>query len=442
MSRRPRRQRLPQEPVEASVVSLSHEGRGIAHVDGETVFIDGALPGERVTFRYLMRRRGIGEGAVIEVLEPSPERIAPRCAHFGLCGGCSLQHVSPESQLQLKQELLADQFSRIGKVQPEAWLPPLTGPAWGYRRRARLAVKHVPKKGGVLVGFRERYSPYVAAIGGCDVLAPRVGRLLPQLARLIEGLSVVRQVPQIEVAIGDDTAALVFRNLAPLTDEDRRRLIEFGQLHGFQMYQQPGNESTIDRLWPEQAELTYRLDEFDVELAFLPTDFTQVNAEINRKMIAHAIELLALDSSQRVLDLFCGLGNFTLPLARRAGYVVGVEGDFGLVERARANARRNGIDNCEFHVADLAGDVRDLPWMRQSYERILLDPPRSGAGQLIPQIAGLGAERIVYVSCGPAALARDAGMLVHQYGYTLRSAGVMDMFPHTAHVESIALFER
>jgi 23S rRNA (uracil1939-C5)-methyltransferase len=441
VSRRSRRQRLPQEAIEASVTGLSHEGRGIAHVNGETVFIDGALPGERVSFRYLMRRRGIGEGAVVEVLEASPQRVEASCPHFGLCGGCSLQHLPPGGQLEMKQEFLRDQFERIGKVRPERWLPPLTGPVWGYRRRARLAVKHVPKKGGVLVGFRERYSPYVATLGGCEVLDPRVGRLLPELAQLIEGLSIVRQLPQIEVAMGDESAALVFRNLAPLTLDDRQRLIGFGQRHGFQVYQQPGNESTIDLLWPSQAELTYRLPDFDVELAFLPVDFTQVNAEINRQMVNRAIELLALEPEHRVLDLFCGLGNFTLPLARRAGYVVGVEGEAGLVERARGNARRNGIENCEFHAADLAGDVRDLPWMRQRYQRILLDPPRSGAGALIPQIGSLGAERIVYVSCGPATLARDAGLLAEQ-GYKLRAAGVMDMFPHTAHVESIALFER
>jgi 23S rRNA (uracil1939-C5)-methyltransferase len=441
VSRRSRRQRLPQEAIEASVTGLSHEGRGIAHVNGETVFIDGALPGEQVSFRYLMRRRGIGEGAVVEVLEASPQRVEASCPHFGLCGGCSLQHLPPQGQLEMKQEFLRDQFERIGKVRPERWLPPLTGPIWGYRRRARLAVKHVPKKGGVLVGFRERYSPYVAALGGCEVLDPRVGRLLPELAQLIAGLSIVRQLPQIEVAIGDESAALVFRNLAPLTADDRQRLIEFGQRHGFQVYQQPGNESTIDLLWPSAAELTYRLPDFDVELAFLPVDFTQVNAEINRQMANRAIELLALEPEHRVLDLFCGLGNFTLPLARCAGYVVGVEGEAGLVERARGNARRNGLENCEFHVADLAGDVRDLPWMRQRYQRILLDPPRSGAGALIPQIGALGAERIVYVSCGPATLARDAGLLAEQ-GYKLRAAGVMDMFPHTAHVESIALFER
>lgn len=441
MSAKPRRQRLPQEAVEATVTALSHEGRGIAHVGAETVFIDGALPGERVTFRYIARRRGIGEGTLVEVLEASPERVEPRCPHFGLCGGCSLQHLPPEAQLRFKEGVLREQFQRIGQVQPQSWLPLLEGPTWGYRRRARLAVRWVAKKGGAVVGFRERHSAYVAALEQCLVLDPRVGTRLRELGELIDGLSVRAQIPQIEVALGDEQAALAFRNLAPLSAADRERLIAFGKAHGFQIYQQPGNAETLERLWPAEAELTFRIPEFDVELAFRPNDFTQVNAEINRRMVARALELLAPQPTDRVLDLFCGLGNFTLPLARRAGHVVGVEGEAGLVERARANARRNGLDNVEFHVADLAAGVEGLPWMRQSYDKLLLDPPRSGAGELIPQIAQLKVPRIVYVSCNPATLARDAGLLVHNHRYRLRAAGVMDMFPHTAHVESIALFE-
>jgi 23S rRNA (uracil1939-C5)-methyltransferase len=436
-----RRRRLPQQPVEAEVSALSHEGRGVAHIDGETVFIHGALPGERVRFRYLRRRRGIGEGEVAEVLQPSPERLAPRCAHFGVCGGCSLQHLPAERQRRLKQDVLRTQLERIGRVAPDRWLPPLTASDWGYRRKARLAVKLVPKKGGVLVGFRERGSSFVAALESCEVLDPRVGRRLRELAALIEGLSVVRQLPQIEVAIGDDAVGLVFRHLAPLTAEDRAKLVAFGQCHGFLIYLQPGNENSVQLLWPGDGELTYRLPAFDLELAFRPTDFTQVNADLNRKMVDRAIELLDPQPSDSVLDLFCGLGNFTLPLARRAGQVVGVEGEAGLVGRARDNARRNGLDNCELHVADLAGDVRDLPWMRRHYDRMLLDPPRSGGAELIPQVAGLGVSRLVYVSCNPATLARDAGLLVHDHGYRLRAAGIMDMFPHTAHVESIAVFE-
>lgn len=440
--RRQSRQRLPQQPLEAEITALSHEGRGVAHIGDETVFIHGALPGERVRFRYLQRRRGIGEGEVVEVLQASPERITPRCAHFGVCGGCSLQHLPAEQQRQFKEGVLRTQLERIAHIAPAEWLPVLAGPEWGYRRKARLGVKLVSKKGGVLVGFRERSSSFVAALESCEVLDPRVGQRLRELAALVESLSVARQLPQIEVAIGDETVGLVFRHLAPLTAEDQARLAAFGQQHGFLIYVQPGNEDTVQLLWPVAGELSYRLPEFDVELAFRPTDFTQVNADINRAMVSRAIALLDPQPTDTVLDLFCGLGNFTLPLAWRAGHVVGVEGEAGLVGRARDNARRNGLDNCEFHVANLAGDVRDLPWMRRRYDRILLDPPRSGAAELIPQIAGLGAPRLVYVSCNPATLARDAGLLVQDHGYRLRAAGIMDMFPHTAHVESIAVFER
>ena len=440
--RRQSRQRLPQQPLEVEITALSHEGRGVAHLGDETVFIHGALPGERVRFRYLQRRRGIAEGELEEVLQQSPERIAPRCVHFGVCGGCSLQHLPAEQQRRFKEGVLRNQLERIGRVVPDEWLPVLTGPEWGYRRKARLGVKLVPKKGGVLVGFRERSSSFVAALESCEVLDPRVGRRLRDLAALVEGLSVARQLPQIEVAIGDEAVGLVFRHLAPLTAADQAQLAAFGEQHDFLIYVQPGNEDTVQLLWPAAGELSYRLPEFDVELAFRPTDFTQVNAEINRAMVSRAIALLEPQPTDTVLDLFCGLGNFTLALARRAGHVVGVEGEAGLVGRARDNARRNGLENCEFHVANLAGEVRDLPWMRRRYDRILLDPPRSGAAELIPQIAGLGAPRLVYVSCNPATLARDAGMLVHEHGYRLRAAGIMDMFPHTAHVESIAVFER
>ncbi|NLO79652.1 MAG: 23S rRNA (uracil(1939)-C(5))-methyltransferase RlmD [Xanthomonadaceae bacterium] len=436
--RQPGSQRL----AEADIAALSPEGRGVAHVDGQTVFVWGALPGERVLFRPLRRRRGIVEAEVVEVLQPSPDRIEPACRHFGVCGGCSLQHVSPQRQRRLKSDMLRTQFERIGKVEPEEWLPPLHGEAWGYRRKARLGVKLVAKKGGVLVGFRERSSSLIAPLERCEVLDPRVGHILPQLAELVEGLSVPRQLPQIEVAIGDNAVGLVFRHLAPLTHGDHEKLATFGRQHGFQIYLQPGDESTVHLLWPEQGELTYRLPDFDVELAFRPTDFTQVNAEINRLMVSRAVELLDPQPQEAVLDLFCGLGNFTLPLARRAARAVGVEGEPGLVERAHANARRNGLDNCEFHVADLSRDISGLPWMQRRYDKLLLDPARSGAAEAVPHIARLGAGRIVYVSCNPATLARDAGMLVHDHGYRLRAAGIIDMFPNTAHVESIAVFEQ
>jgi 23S rRNA (uracil1939-C5)-methyltransferase len=438
-----RRPRIPREPVAATIDGFSHEGRGIAHVADKTVFIDGALSGESVMFQYTKRHRSRDEGRVIEVMEASPQRIDPRCPHFGVCGGCSLQHLSPESQIAHKEAVLDELFRHMGRVEPEHWLEPLTGSPWGYRRRARLAVKYVPRKGDrVLVGFREKHSPYVADIGECHVLDERVARHLPDLAELVGSLSIFHRIPQIEVACGDREAALVFRNLLPFTAQDLQQLTDFAKSAGFIVYEQPGNESTVTPIWPEAPELSYELPEFGLELAFGPTDFTQVNADINRSMVHRAVELMALEPNHRVLDLFCGLGNFTLPLARRAGEVIGVEGAEALVHRGRENAARNGISNAEFHAADLTEDVSGLPWLSAGVDRVLLDPPRSGAAEVIPNVAALGAERIVYVSCGPATLARDAGLLVHEHGYRLSHAGVMDMFPHTAHVESIAVFER
>lgn len=438
-----RRRKLPRDPIETEVSAFSHEGRGIAHVADRTVFLDGALPGERVLFQYTRRHRQRDEGRVTEVLEASPNRIEPPCPHAAVCGGCSLQHLPPDEQIRHKESVLAEHFRHIGRVEPESWLPALTGEEWHYRRKARLAVKYVPRKGDrVLVGFREAHGPFVADIDRCPVLDPRVGERLTDLADLIRGLSIPDQVPQIEVALGDEVGGLVFRNLAPFTDADRARLIEFGQTAGLCVYEQPGNEETVAPLWPEAPELTYRLDAHDLDLVFEPTDFTQINAGINRAMIDRALELMQLEPAHRVLDLFCGLGNFTLPLARRAREVVGVEGAAALVRRGRANAERNGFGNVAFHAADLTEDVSGLPWLAGGFDRILLDPPRSGAAEVLPNLTRLGAGRIVYVSCGPSTLARDAGLLVHEHGYVLESAGVMDMFPHTRHVESIAVFRR
>ncbi|MEX0731338.1 MAG: 23S rRNA (uracil(1939)-C(5))-methyltransferase RlmD [Aquisalimonadaceae bacterium] len=437
-----RRNRIPRDPVRAQVHGLSHEGRGVAQVDGKTVFVHGALPDEEVTFFYKRRHRRFDEAAVEIVHTPAPKRVEPRCPHFGICGGCSLQHLSPDDQIAFKQGVLLEQFRQFGKVAPEQVLPPLRAGTWGYRRKARLAVKSVPAKGRVLVGFREKYSPYVANMTECHVLDPRVGMKLAELSELVGGLSRPDRVPQIEVSIGDNAVALVFRNLEPWTAADRDALTAFGQAHDMQIYEQPGNESTIAPIWPEDAALHYMAGDSDIRIEFLPSDFTQVNADLNTLMLERTLNLLDPGPEDRILDLFCGLGNFTLPLARRAGRVVGVEGAASLVERARRNAQLNGTDNAVFHVADLAGDVTGLPWLREPFDKVLLDPPRSGAAEVIPRLSTLGARRIVYVSCNPATLARDAGMLVHDHGYRLLSAGVMDMFPHTAHVESIAMFER
>jgi 23S rRNA (uracil1939-C5)-methyltransferase len=438
-----RRQRLPRDPVETTVAGFSHEGRGIAHVNERTLFLRGGLAGERVRFVYTKRRRSRDEGRVVEVLEPAPQRIEPRCRHFGDCGGCSLQHLPAELQIEHKAGVLAEHFRHIGKVEPRQWLEPLRGPVWGYRRKARLGVKFVPRKGDrVLVGFREAHSPFVADLELCHVLDPRVGERLPALADLIGGLSIRDRVAQIEVALGDDGGALVLRNLAPFSDADRERLLAFEAVTGLRLCEQPGNESTVAPLSGEPLQLSYRLPEFDVELGFHATDFTQVNADINGGMVSRALELLDPGPGDRVLDLFCGLGNFTLPLARRAGQVIGVEGAEPLVHRGRENAVRNGLDNIEFHAADLTRDISDAPWLAGGIDLALLDPPRSGAIEVLENLARMAPRRIVYVSCGPATLARDAGELVHRHGYRLQVAGVMDMFPHTAHVESIALFER
>lgn len=438
-----RRKPLPQTPVTARIESLTHEGRGVARVEGKAVFVHGALPGEEVLFKYTRQRRAYDEGTTVEVLQASPDRVTPGCAHFGVCGGCSLQHLAPEAQIRAKQQILLDDLARIGHVSPEAVLPPLTGPVWGYRRKARLGVKDVIKKGRVLVGFRERGTPYLAELERCEVLDPRIGPHLAALGRLIEGLACRDRIAQIEVALGDDTGALVFRNLEPLGEADRDALAAFGRAHDLQIFLQPGGPATVTPLWPEHPRLSYALPAYAAKIAFEPTDFTQVNAPINLSMVDRALDLLESEPGDRVLELFAGLGNFTIPLARRVEQMVAVEGDAGLVERARENARRNDASNVEHHVADLSAPVEGLPWLRgRKYQRALLDPPRTGAGAVLAPLAATGVQRLVYVSCNPATLARDAADLVQRHGFRLRCAGVMDMFPHTGHVESIAVFER
>jgi 23S rRNA (uracil1939-C5)-methyltransferase len=437
-----KRRPLPTEPVRVRIESLTHDGRGVVHLNGKTIFVDGALTGEDVDMQYIARQRRYDEAKAIHIHTPSPDRVTPRCAAFGWCGGCSFQHLRDDAQIAVKQQALLDNLQRIGHVTPESVLPPLTGPNWGYRRKARLAAKFVIKKNKLLIGFREKHSPYVADMETCEVLHPSVAQLLPALRELINALSIKDQIPQIEVAVGDNATALIFRHLAPLSDADRRQLVEFAQRYALQLYVQPGGLDSIALLWPEQGTLTYRLDRYNVEFEFRPTLFTQVNADINARMVDRALELLALQSTDRVLDLFCGLGNFTLPIARHAAHVTGVEGEMGLVQTARDNAQRNGIANVDYHVGNLAEDVSIYPWARQRYDKILLDPPRSGAFELVKQSALWKAPRVVYVSCNPATLARDAEVLVQSHGYRLIKAGVMDMFPHTAHVEAIASFER
>lgn len=440
MARRNRRQRLPKDPVETEIESLSHDGRGVARIDGKAVFIAGALAGETVKFLYTRKHSKYDEGKTVEVLQAAEDRVEPKCQHFSICGGCSLMHLSPKAQLQLKQNTLTEHLSHFGGLEPAQWLAPLKGPIWGYRRKARLGVKHVPKKERVLVGFREKGSPYLALLDQCEVLDQRVGSRLAELGELIAGLEAYNRIAQIEVAMDDDNVALIFRNLDSLSDADQQALVDYGQKNKLWIYLQSGGPDTVTPVWPSSVQLSYQ-PEADLTLDFEPNDFTQVNADINKDMIQRAIELLELNEQDRVLDLFCGLGNFTLPLAKRVGQVIGVEGDAALVKHAENNAIKNKLDNAIFEQADLTQtELKDYAWAKPGFNKILLDPPRSGAFEVLHQLAALGAERIVYVSCNPATLARDAGELVSNHGYKLVSAGIMDMFPHTSHVESIALF--
>ena len=427
----------------ADIVDLSHEGRGITHVGGKATFIDDALPGERVEWRRMKRSRNFDEGRLEQVITPSPDRVVPGCVHFGVCGGCVLQHLSSEKQLAFKEQQLFESLERIGRVMPRERLPALQADTWHYRRRARLAARWVPKKQKTVVGFRERSTTFITDLKTCAVLTPAVAALIEPLSVLITAMSVRDRVPQIEVSHADATIALVIRVLSPLTEDDRALLANFARAHQVELYVQPGGYDTITKFEGEPQTLFYRLPQFDVTIAFQPADFIQINARLNERMVDRALALLDPTADDEVLDLFCGLGNFSLPLARRARHVVGVEGESGLVERARQNARLNGIENAEFFTGNLAAeDLRLLPWANRSFAKVLLDPPRAGARETLPIVAASGARRVVYVSCHPGSLARDAGLLVQEHGFALVAAGVMDMFPHTAHVESIAVFER
>ena len=430
-------------PETAEVVGLTHDGEGIVR-SGKTVFVAGALPGETVSFERRRRHRRHDEGRLLEVLRPAAERVTPRCVHFGVCGGCALQHLAPEAQLSLKEQELRDNLERVSRLECRTWLPPLRGPVWAYRRRARLGAKYVLKKGKVVVGFRERLAPYVADVAHCDVLAAPVGALVQPLAELLGQLDIRRHVPQIEVAVADNATALVLRVLESPTAQDRERLRDFAARHAVRFFLQRGGLDSVEELAAEAVPLNYALPAFDLTLDFRPTDFVQVNGVVNQALVARAIQVLQPRSESKVLDLYCGLGNFTLALARSAGHVVGVEGESGLVERARHNARRNGIANVEFHVGDLSKPAEpQTGWLRGPYSHVLLDPPRAGAApEMLAAIARLAPERLLYVSCHPGSLARDLAVLVHEHGFRLESAGVIDMFPHTAHVESMALLGR
>ncbi|MVW73115.1 23S rRNA (uracil(1939)-C(5))-methyltransferase RlmD [Bordetella sp. 15P40C-2] len=430
-----------------NIESLDLEARGIARRDGKVVFVEGALPNERVTADTVRRKPSYEIARVAEILRPSSLRVAPRCPHFGVCGGCAMQHLEPTAQVAIKQRALEDGFWHVGKLRPQRMLPPLHGPTWGYRYRARLSVRVVPKKGGVLVGFHERKSSYVADIRECHVLPRHVSDLLLPLRAMIGSMSKPDRMPQIEVALGEGVTALVLRHLEPLTDGDIAILRAFAAKHQVQWWLQPKGPDTVHAL--ERADedaLAYTMPQFGLRMPYRPTDFTQVNHAINRAMVARALMLLEVQPTDRVADLFCGLGNFTLPLATQCREAVGVEGSKALTDRALDAASRHGLaERTSFATLNLF-EV-DVEWLRGLgyFDRMLIDPPREGAQAVAQALALLTPEerprRIVYVSCNPATLARDAAIMAHEGGYVLKSAGVINMFPHTGHVESIAVFE-
>jgi 23S rRNA (uracil1939-C5)-methyltransferase len=455
--RRKQRERLrQQEPLTFTIESLSHEGRGVSHYGshpehnpdkaGKKVFVSFALPHEIVTAKVTESFKKYEEADTITVSNPSPDRVEPVCPHFTVCGGCSLQHWSTDAQIAFKQSVLAEHFKHFGDLTPDEWLPPLRSTRTDYRRKARLGAKFVFKKDSMLLGFRERSSGWLADMDVCKVLDAQIGERLVDLKAMLSSLAGRETIPQLEMAVGDDGVAMIVRHLQPLSDADTQIILDFAAPLGWQVYLQPAGYDSVHRIDQPDApmRLHYELPDFGVRFAFSPLDFTQVNRDINRQMVSLAVDMLDLKAGERVLDLFCGLGNFSLPLARRVGetgQVIGVEGSSEMVERGFENAKLNGLNNLEFYAQDLTKDFSHQPWAKQGFDALLIDPPRSGAEEVMQYLARFNARRIVYVSCNPATLARDAGILATQ-GYRMRKAGVMDMFTHTGHVESIALFER
>lgn len=435
--------KVPKTIHNASIENFSHDLRGIARIEGKATFIEGALPGEAVSFQYTRRKKDFDDAKVIAVEKASPLRVEPLCPHYQVCGGCSLQHLAPQAQIQQKEAILLELLSRIGHTSVESLLPAITSEPWNYRNKARLSVRYVEKKEAALVGFREKYNPrYIAEIQRCPILNARVDKDILALRALVDSLEDKACIAQIEVAAGDTDIALILRNLSPLSASDEFKIRNFADEFQYKIFLQPGNEASVYLFHPQNTTsfLTYALPEHRIEFQFYPTDFTQINAVLNHKMVNQALSLLDLHEDDVVLDLFCGLGNFSLPIARYCAEVVGVEGSATMVERAAMNAKNNGLGNTEFFAANLEDPQTFASFTHKKYSKLLIDPPRSGALEIVKQIEILNPSRIVYVSCNPVTLARDTEILV-QKGYRLISAGVMDMFPHTQHVESIALFE-
>lgn len=452
---RNKKERIP-EYVSAHVDRLDQEGRGVARVDGKVVFIQGALPGEDVIYERIRSKSSYDVGRVSEVLKESVIRTTPKCPNFGIgpgsCGGCAMQHIEPLAQVAYKEKVLLDTLWGIGKVRPESILPPIYGPTWHYRHRARLTVRDVAKKGGILVGFHEKGSSYVADMTECPILTQKVSDLLVPLRCLISDLTIRQRLPQVEVAVGGDgRTAFVFRTLEQPTPEDLEKMLQFGRDHEVDIWLQPKGPESAHAVLPENEHaLGLRLSEFDVRIGFKPTDFTQVNHALNETMVSRAIRLLDLNEHSKVADFFCGLGNFTLPIARCASKVIGIEGSEGLVKRALAGAQQNGLaDKTTFRARNLftwsMDDWVELMKTMGGLDRVLIDPPREGALELCRVLAvapdELRVPRVVYVSCNPATLARDCAILHHEGGWHIRAAGIMNMFPHTGHVESMAVLE-
>jgi 23S rRNA (uracil1939-C5)-methyltransferase len=436
--------------LEAVIESLDQEGRGVAHVEGKTIFIDGALPNEKVTYQAQQIKPSYEVANVVQVLKQSNQRVVPKCPHFGVCGGCKLQHMDFAAQVAAKQRLLENDFKHIGKVKPVNMLPPLYGPTWGYRHKARLSVKYVEKKQRVLVGFNEKATRFVSDMNSCEVLVPEVSALIQPLQDMIVQLTLRDKIPQIELAVGEPEATstqpvivLIFRIMGPLSPQDQTLLKAFADAHQVQVWTQTKGPDTIMPFYPlNGAQLQYSLQEFNLTYPFKPNEFTQVNPQINQVMIRRAMQLLLPQAKERIADFFCGIGNFTLPIARSGAQVLGLEGLANLVERANESAQLNGITHVKFGVADLFKMTESSLSKLGHFDKWLVDPPRDGAYELVKAITTtIAPKRIVYVSCNPATLARDAGVLVNEKGYVLSAAGVINMFPHTAHVESIALFE-
>ena len=429
------------------IESLDHEGRGIARRDGKTIFIEGALTGETVTASVYRKKPSFENANVQRILRESSQRVTPQCVNFGRCGGCSMQHLDARAQVAAKQRVLEDNLWHIGKVRADQMLSPIHGPTWGYRRRARMTARYVAKKGGSLIGFHEKKSSFVTDMSSCEVLLPRVSKLLPALREMVGKLSIRERMPQIEVASGDTVDVLVLRVLEPPSDDDKALFKAFADQHGVHLYLQPKGPDTAYPFWPEQpADLYYALPEFGIKMPFFPTEFTQVNHDVNRVLVHRALALLAPQPGERVADMFCGIGNFSLPIARSGAHVTGIEGSASLVKRATENAAYNGLSDVAqyrtMNLFEINADTFAALCAPGRFDRMLIDPPRDGAAELVKALVAAPPQRIVYVSCSSATLARDASTLVYEQGYALSAAGVINMFPHTAHVESIAVFDR